>query len=477
MGSLANLYISQSYQSLLKFSTDNSASATLTMLQDGVGQNLYTYVNTNGDLLTSHSISSSIIEATNLIIKDKIEVTGSIDINASVTASNAFIENNLIVSGTLFANKIVTTIESSSVIFSSGSNILGDTTADTQTLIGSVIMSGSSSLTGSMGITGEVSSSTIAGLGNATTFSQSVDSRLDYLEGGFSQSVDNRLDQLELFTASADNKFNAIQSSTASLNQFTQSAISKFDEIQVSTSSLNAFTQSTISDLDSIHQTTASLNAFTASLVITFVTTASLQATASFLQNQIDQKLFTSSFNQYTSSNDAKVDSLINATSSYAISSSVANSINGLSSSIAITNNVQTTRIDALASFTGSYATTGSNTFRGNEIFSGSVRGVVLPITIASNTASMDCSLGNFFTLSLPAGTTHLLASNINPGETLSLKIANQTSASVLTYNSSIKFPTGAQYTASVIANSIDILTFVSFDTTTLYGAAANKMS
>jgi cytoskeletal protein CcmA (bactofilin family) len=86
----------------------------------------------------------------------------------NITASNIEVRNNLNVVGTITANKIVTLIESASVIYSSGSNILGDETSDIQTLIGDVIMSGSASLTGSMGISnnlevkGNISSSTIS---------------------------------------------------------------------------------------------------------------------------------------------------------------------------------------------------------------------------------------------------------------------------------------------------------------------------
>jgi len=61
----------------------------------------------------------------------------------ATTGSNTFTGNqtinaDLFVSGTINAYKINTTIESSSVIFSSGSNILGDAANDTQTLNGSV---------------------------------------------------------------------------------------------------------------------------------------------------------------------------------------------------------------------------------------------------------------------------------------------------------------------------------------------------
>jgi hypothetical protein len=313
-----------------------------------------------------------------------------------------FISNNLIVSGTINAYEIITTIESSSIIFSSGSNILGDSILDTQTLNGNVIMSGSSSLTGSMSITGNlnvlgsgtfggtgsfigdltatgnISSSTLSGVGNVTIYSASVNNRLTFLEGPFSTSVDLRLDQLE---------------------------------------------------------------AFSSSLQADFATQAELTQTASFLQNQINQKLNTSSFNAYTQSTN--------------------------------------TRIDTLASFTGSYATTGSNTFIGNEIFSGSVRGVVIPLTITSQTASMDCSLANFFTLTLVNATaTNLQATNIQPGETIGLRVTQPVGGfgSVTTNGGTIRFPQAFPYIATPSGSAIDILSFQSYDTTTLFGVAVNTM-
>jgi predicted acyltransferase (DUF342 family) len=547
MGSLSNLYISQSYQSLLHFGNDSSASTTLTNIQDGVGQDLGVAFNTNGllsskgllvsgavDINTNFSSStqgyinqSSInnliritgsytpygneaaiteigigwvvnggalqngrvigitgtpnvdvtytidqyytangvtytftgsierpIEITgdlnvsddlfvggHLIIEDGVEITGSIDITGDVTASNAWIQGDLVVSGTINAYEIITTIESASVIFSSGSNILGDTTADTQTLIGSVIMSGSGQLTGSMGITGNlnvggagtfggtgsfignltatgnISSSTISGIGNVTLYSQSVDSRLDYLEGPFSTSVDFRLDELEIWSASVQTGF---------------------------------------------------------------VTTVELEQTASFLQNQIDQKVFTSSFNAYTSSTNSRLGNLETATAS--LNASISN-LNAYTASNTSNINQLSASIANRFSFT---PTTGSNTFNGNQtingtllvsssmVYSGSVRGQVFPITITSQTASMDCSLGNFFTLTLPAGVTRLEAANIQPGETLSLRILNATSASAVSSSVSVKFPTGFSYIPTSISASTDIITFLSFDNSAIYAVAAN---
>lgn len=534
MGSLSNLYISQSYQSLIHFGNDSSASTTLTNIQDGVGQDLGVAFNTNGllsskgllvsgavDINTNFSSStqgyinqSSInneiritgsytpygneaaiteigigwvvnggalqngivigvtgtpnvdvtylidqyytangvtytftgsierpIEITgdlsvsddlfvggHLTIEDGVEITGSIDITGDVTASNAWIQGDLVVSGTINAYEIITTIESASVIFSSGSNILGDTTLDIQTLIGDVIMSGSGQLTGSMGITGNFtaggagtfggtgsfigdltatgnfSSSTISGIGNVSAYSAAVDSRLDYLEGPFSTSVDFRLDQLEQFTGSQG---------------------------LVTTASFYQYTASVNADLTAIHQTTASLNLFSQSIQ--------------------------TEFNSYTQSNNT--------------------TLNNLSASIAVTDNAQTVRINELASFTGSYATTGSNVFIGNEVFSGSVRGVVIPLNITSQTASMDCSLGNFFTLTLASGsTTHLTATNIQPGETIGLRITQPSINGTVFYSSAIKFPQAFPYIATPISGAVDILSFQSYDTTTLYGVGVNTM-
>jgi hypothetical protein len=540
MGSLSNLYISQSYQSLTHFGNNSSASTTLTELEDGVGNGLGISLNTLGDLdverqlivhygaeitgavdinttfsgstqlfvnqssvnnliritgsytptgnqasiteigigwlvnggavsnarvinvtgtpnsdvtytinqpLTANNVSYSftgsiqreveiegdlnvsddLFVGGHLIIEDGVEITGSIDITGNVTASNALIENDLTVVGTINAYKLNVTIESSSVIFSSGSNILGDETSDTQTLIGSIIMSGSSSLTGSMGITGNISSSTVSGIGNVTTYSasvqsyinsvsssisgtittlsQSLDSRLDYLEGPFSTSVDLRLDELENWSSS-------LQTNFATQTELTQ----------------------------------------TRSLI-----EGEINATASFLQNQINQKLFTSSFNSYTAS--------------------ASSSLGNISASIAVTDDAQTTRINQLALFTGSYATSGSNTYIGNQIFSGSVRGVVIPLSVTSQTASMDLSLGNFFSLTLPTSSiTYLNTTNIKPGETVQLLVKQQSPTGSLNYPSNILFATGSDYSASVFANSQDILSFVSFDTSSLYAVSIKNL-
>lgn len=70
------------------------------------------------------------------------------------------INGNVTINGTASISFLNVTIESASIIYSTGSNQLGDATNDTQTLIGTVIVSGSQRITGSLnvsqGITGSL---------------------------------------------------------------------------------------------------------------------------------------------------------------------------------------------------------------------------------------------------------------------------------------------------------------------------------
>jgi len=508
MGSLSNLYISQSFQSLIHLGSNITASTTQVELEDGLGNGIGIYVNTLGDV----SIDGKLVVSGTFDIEGKITVnddvrvngnlsvsgatslTGSLDVTQNITASNALIENDLIVSGTLFASKVVTLIESSSIIYSSGSNILGDEVSDTQTLIGSVIMSGSASLTGSMGVSNNISSSTISGIGNATLYSTSVDSRLDIVEATaslyipFSQSVDARLDVVEAtaslyvpFSTSVDARLDVVEATASLYVPFSTSVDSRLDVVEATASLYVPFSTSVDSRLDSVEATASYLNTtfstsvdarldalefFSTSVQLDFVTQAELAAATGSLINQIDTKLNTSSFNAYTQSADI--------------------ALNTLSQSVSSSNGITNARIDGLSSFTGSYATTGSNNFIGNQtitgslvvsgsmVYSGSVRGQVFPITISSNTASMNCSLGNFFTVSLPSGSTRFEATNIQPGQTLSLRITNTTSGSQFTGSASVKFPTGFSYIPTAITSSIDVITFLTFDTGSIFAVAAN---
>jgi hypothetical protein len=117
------------------------------------------------------------------------------------------------------------------------------------------------------------------------------------------------------------------------------------------------------------------------------------------------------------------------------------------------------------------FATTGSNTFSGSQVITGSLRGSVNALTISSQTASLDLSTSNFFTLSLVSGsTTYLNPSNINPGQTVNIKIQQPAvSFGSIAFPSIVKQASGSAYTPTISANAIDIITLISFDSTDLY--------
>jgi cytoskeletal protein CcmA (bactofilin family) len=705
MGNLSNLYISQSYQSLIHLGTDSTASETLIELQDGLGNSLGVSLNTEGDILASGVVdanrlridldteitggvridtnftASTIayenvtqpfytdvvrvvgtypaegslppnindvkpgwicngINVTNGIVTDvsgsgtgdvwvtvagefpqipqtytftgpvstPVEITGSLIVTNDITASNMQLTGDLFVSGTVHAYEVITLIESASVIFSSGSNILGDEVTDTQTIVGQTTISGSLTvegpfnhtgsfkivgdveITGSLYVSTAISSSTIIGIGNVEIYSQSVDSRLDFIEGPFSTSVDQRLDSLEffssseeakndtlgLYTSSIDTKLDAVGVYTASINQYTQSNDTRIQNIENYTSSLKtAFTASgvdvtfngninvsgsisayeihtiiesssvifssgsnvfgdEVSDVQTLNGTVVvndtlfvsgvefgpfsqsvdfrldELEDWSSSLQTTFVTQTELAAATGALEASIATKLSTASFEAYTSSAEIEFNSYSASVNlefnSY--SSSVKNEFNlytqsqdNKNSTIGSYTGSIDTKFSTLATYTGSndtkwntlgtqsgswittidtlsFATTGSNTFRGNNTFSGSVNGRVIPLVITSNTASMDCSTGNFFTLTLVSGSiTRIESSNILPGETLTLRV-KQPSVGFgnIQFQNTFKFPQFAPVSVTFVPNAVDIITFVTFDTSSINGVSVNNL-
>jgi hypothetical protein len=123
-------------------------------------------------------------------------------------------------------------------------------------------------------------------------------------------------------------------------------------------------------------------------------------------------------------------------------------------------------------------ATTGSNVFTGSQTITGSVYGNVVSMSIASQTASMDLTVGNFFTLTLVSGsTTHLTATNIRPGQTVNL-LVNQPSVGTgsVSYNTTFDFPAGANYIPTPVTSSKDIISLITFDSSILYATSINNL-
>ena len=121
---------------------------------------------------------------------------------------------------------------------------------------------------------------------------------------------------------------------------------------------------------------------------------------------------------------------------------------------------------------------TGSAEITGSLTVTGSVAGAVQTLAIISSTASLDLSQGNFFELTLSSSTTtYLEPINIQPGQTINLKINQPATSGSLTYDSTLKFPGGIPYSASATGSVTDIVSLISFDSTTLYATAIKNLS
>jgi len=132
----------------------------------------------------------------------------------------------------------------------------------------------------------------------------------------------------------------SLEQTTGSLNTFTGSANTRLNSLEAITASLTTYTGSNNTRLNIIEQTTGSLNTFTGS--------------ANTRLNNIET--ITGSFNTYTGSNNTRLNTIEQTTGSL-------NSYTGSAN----------TRFNLIEIRTGSYATTGSNTFIGNQKITGSV--------------------------------------------------------------------------------------------------------
>jgi hypothetical protein len=121
------------------------------------------------------------------------------------------------------------------------------------------------------------------------------------------------------YTGTTDTIIGTLQTSTSSLNSFTSSATIRLNSIETSSGSLNSYTSSNDTKLGVIESTTGSLNS-------------------------------------YTSSNTTNINAIHTSTGS----------LNSFTSSA-------TTRLNSVEGVSGSYATTGSNQFKNDQVITGSL--------------------------------------------------------------------------------------------------------
>ena len=119
----------------------------------------------------------------------------------------------------------------------------------------------------------------------------------------------------------------------------------------------------------------------------------------------------------------------------------------------------------------------GNAIITGSLVVTGSLRGNVIPSSIASTTASLDLATSNFFTLTLDNGAnTHISASNIQPGQTVNIRVTQGSAGTgTVSFNSAIKQSSGSLYTGSMIANAVDVVSLIAFDSSNAYISYINN--
>lgn len=112
-----------------------------------------------------------------------------------------------------------------------------------------------------------------------------------------------------------------------------------------------------------------------------------------------------------------------------------------------------------------------SGSASGLEVTGSTITSLPVDLTISSLTASMDCSTGNFFNVTLVNGVdTHIDASNIQAGTTYNLKVTQGGAGTgTISFSGEFAFPTGSTYTGSAVASAVDIVSAVAFDNSNLY--------
>jgi hypothetical protein len=219
------------------------------------------------------------------------------------------------------------------------------------------------------------------------------------------------------------------------------------------------------------------VDSFTGSIQQLNVATQSLYASVAYL-------------NQFTSSAQTDINQLLQASASTALTNPFTASQNTKNTTLAsytgsndtkwstlqsYTSSVNT-KFTTLGNLTGSFATTGSNSFTGSQRITGSIYGNIIPLTYTGQTASVDMSKGNFFTLNV-SGNTYISASNINLGQTSNLLLTQTATSGNVVFSTQFKLPGGFAFSSSLASGSQDIITFVAFTTSSLYTAYIKNLS
>jgi len=309
------------------------------------------------------------------------------------------------------------------------------------------IKSNSLAVDSNLTVGGDISGSTINGLGNATVFSTSVDSRLSNLQSK-SASVDISIAALNTSSASqqtsidALNAYTSSNTSTTALNAHTASANERFTEIGVVSGSLIASASAAKTTNDAQGVSITNINSFSSSVLTQLteigVVSGSLIASASAAKTTNDsQGVLITNLNTFSASVNTSVAALNTSSAS------------------------QQTSIDALNAYTSSNtSTTALNAFTAsaNERFTeiGVVSGSLIASASAAKTTndSQGVSITNINSTTASLNTSVTALNTSSASQQISIDALNVVSGSNLVRLSNLEATSASVNTSVAALNS-----------------------
>jgi hypothetical protein len=303
MGSLSNLYISQSFQSLIHLGNDGPITTASIELQDGLGNGLGLFVNSNGDISSSGNFY-----AANLTGSAGPVPSGTISGSAQITALG-------FVSSSITASSLIT------ASFNNGTRDLTFTKGDNTTF--------------------NVNIPDVSGSAGDFVTTASFNS--------YTASTDSSISELNASTASQQISIDALNTNSASVNTSITNVNSATASLFTSVNNINTFTQSAEVSINALNGATAS-----------YANSASVAAVDAAQQQSI---------NSLNSATASYVTSAITASS--LVTASFSGNTLTFTKGDASTFGVVIPDISGSTIDTGSFATTGSNAFIGNQTIAG----------------------------------------------------------------------------------------------------------
>ena len=395
----------------------------------------------------------------NLTVTGSIKATEGFSVSGSSNITGSLTISNQIVAQTLNVQQVT-----SSIVYSSGSNVFGNSLSNTQQFTGSVTVTGSLSVNGYSVVTSQNS-------GSITVLSASYASTASYVENAQSSSVAISA-SYSLSSSFALTASYAANVPTTASYALTASYVENAISASVATSASYAISSS---------NSVSSSFALTASYAANVPVTSSYALTASYVENAQSASVATSSSYSLSSSFalTASYAANVPTTASYALTASYVE--NAQSSSVAISATYSLSSSFALSARyaanvpkTASYALTASYV---ENAISASVATSASNAISSSNSVSSSFALTASYAANVPVTSSYALtASYVENARSASVATSSSYSLSssfALTASYAANVPTTASYalTASYVENarSSSVATSASYALTSSY--------